>query len=273
MHSLRYESGQDVIELDGNGLWVGTGGDLRASVWDFTLGYRNLAVASRNAREAKLSLSAVDPGKWNYAMQVFSADVQNRTPGVMWWDGWTQRAYVLGSAASLISPRFRTDDLTVALLDGVWRRGASSSFMASVANSGEFLNYPHSYPYDYSLPDSGSGTVENSRLLPAPVSLTFWGPVANPAVTIGGNRYACDITVDAGARLEVDGIAKTITLIDQQGNRTNVFSSGRRGSGEDGGEYIFERIPSGAQRVSWSGGFGFDLTVYEESMEVPWSIS
>ena len=50
----------------------------------------------------------------------------------------------------------------------------------------------------------------------------------------------------------------------------NVFDKGRRGTGLNGGEYIFQPIPAGDSIVQWSG-FGVDLTVYQEESEPPWS--
>ena len=36
-------------------------------------------------------------------------------------------------------------------------------------------------------------------------------------------------------------------------------------------EYIFEKLAPGEHEVSWGHGFGFDVTVYEERSEPPWS--
>ena len=49
-----------------------------------------------------------------------------------------------------------------------------------------------------------------------------------------------------------------------------MFDKGRRGTGLNGGEYIFQPIPAGDPIVQWSG-FGVDLTVYQEESEPPWS--
>lgn len=273
MRSFVYESSSgEVIDLCCDGLRVGQIMDLRSREWDATLGFRSVSNVNSPSRDAELNALSTNLTMLDRARMVMDSDVRRNSPGKLIINGlWSQRALILKSVSSMVTPVIQKIVLTARLLDGGWRHGVAMSFMASVANSGEFLNYPHPYPYDYSLTDSGSGSIENTQLQPAPLSLTFWGPVANPAVTIGANRYACDITVDTGSRLEIDGIAKTITLIDQQGNKSNAFGTGRRGNGEGRGEYIFEPVPAGPQRVSWSGGFGFDLTLYEEGMEPPWS--
>ena len=54
----------------------------------------------------------------------------------------------------------------------------------------------------------------------------------------------------------------------ENGDETNVFDKGRRGTGLNGGEYIFQPIPAGDSIVQWSG-FGVDLTVYQEESEPP----
>lgn len=135
-----------------------------------------------------------------------------------------------------------------------------------------FLDYPHDYEYDY-LARSVSAQIETSVLTPCDVLLTIYGQCDNPSITIGGNRYQVNCGVPANAYLTIDGREKTITVTLEDGTVVNVFADGVRGSGQGGGEYIFEPIQPGVQSVGWDGSFGFDLGWYEEEGEPPWSQS
>lgn len=135
-----------------------------------------------------------------------------------------------------------------------------------------FLDYPHDYEYDY-LARSAAAQIETSVLTPCDVLLTIYGLCDNPSITIGGNRYQVNCGVPANAYLTIDGREKTITVTLEDGTVVNVFADGVRGSGQGGGEYIFEPIQPGVQAVGWDGSFGFDLGWYEEEGEPPWSQS
>ena len=90
-------------------------------------------------------------------------------------------------------------------------------------------------------------------------------------MVIGANRYQVDATVPAGGYMVVDGMAGTVEVVDGNGDVASVFAKAHRGGGAGRGEYIFEKIAPGEHEVSWSRGFGFDVTVYEERGEPPWS--
>ena len=80
-----------------------------------------------------------------------------------------------------------------------------------------------------------------------------------------------DRDIPSGSYVTVTSIAsrRTIVMTAENGDETNVFDKGRRGTGLNGGEYIFQPIPAGDSIVQWSG-FGVDLTVYQEESEPPW---
>ena len=134
------------------------------------------------------------------------------------------------------------------------------------------LDYPHDYPYNYTLPITG-GTVDTGRLVPCKPKITFYGAVTDPQIIIGGNKYKVTGEVSAGARIEVDGKEKTVKLIAEDGSTVDKFSSALRGSGEGGGEYIFEPIQPGEQSITWDTTFGVDIQWYEEVGEPPWNPS
>ena len=152
------------------------------------------------------------------------------------------------------------------LLDGLWWREKSRHFVVGLDSSG--LN--HDYNFEYNLNFSvGKGSITVDSGLGALPRITFYGPCTNPYVTVAGNRYQVNESLQSGFSVTADatGSRKTITKSDAYGNKTSVFSSGVRGSGTD----IFATLPNGVHEVGWSGAFAFDLAWREMDTEPPWN--
>ena len=125
-------------------------------------------------------------------------------------------------------------------------------------------DYHFDYPYDYALSVSGRKIVCNSVESSA-FRLLIYGEATNPVVIINGHVYTVNGTVAKGETLLIDSLNKTITLTTASGKKVNWFD--KRGR-ED---YIFEPLPAGQSTVTWSGTFGFDLTVVEKRSEPKWT--
>lgn len=274
MRSLSYicASTGETIPLEGPGIWAQTADGLRGREWSYTIGYRSLTGVSRTAREAELDLAYVRcPEKVDWTRRLFDADVAAGTPGMFDADGWTTRAYVVKAEPQTITPVIIQQKLTVVMLDGIWRKAGESQHLWSDAlTPGLDLDYPHDYPHDY-LMTTRNAVASNPMPTAMPFQMVIFGPVSNPQLTLGGNTYALDMDIPSGSYVTVTSIAgrRTIVMTAENGDETNVFDKGRRGTGLNGGEYIFQPIPAGDSIVQWSG-FGVDLTVYQEESEPPW---
>lgn len=274
MRSLSYicASTGETIPLEGPDIWAQTAAGLRGREWSYTLGYRSLTGVSRTACKAELDLTYVRcPEKVDWTRRLFDADVAAGTPGMFDADGWTTRAYVVKAESQTITPVIIQQKLTVVLLDGIWRKvGESQHFWSDALTPGLDLDYPYDYPHDY-LAATRNAVASNPMPTAMPFQMVIFGPVSNPQLTLGGNRYALDMDIPSGSYVTVTSIAgrRTIVMTAENGDETNVFDKGRRGAGLNGGEYIFQPIPAGDSSVQWSG-FGVDLTVYQEESEPPW---
>lgn len=235
----------------------------------YELTLRNLSGARRESRERTVDCAFSTKAEADRARRVFSADVLSATPGTFSYDGVSARGYVTGFdiSSQLIPIR---GQLTVVVLEDVWRTERTYPFEMGYSGDSEWLNYPHGYPYDFGPPPPEQG-VDVPGYGAHPVRLTVYGPASNPYVIIAGNRYQVDVNVPSGGYLVVDGVSKTVEVVTQGGERTSAFDKALRGSGEGSGEYAFERVPSGYSAVSWPNSFGFDLTVYDEDGEPPWT--
>lgn len=275
MQTLKYVCGStgDEIGMSGPDIFAQTAEGIRGRSWSYDLGYRSLTGVTRAARETDLELTYLRcPEKADWTRRLFDADVAAGTPGMLDADGWTTRAYVVKAESQTITPVIIQQKLTVVLLDGIWRKaGESQHFWSDALQPGLDLDYPHDYPHDY-LATTRNAVASNPMPTAMPFQMVIFGPVSNPQLTLGGNRYALDMDIPSGSYVTVTSIAgrRTIVMTAENGDETDVFDKGRRGTGLNGGEYIFQPIPAGDSIVQWSG-FGVDLTVYQEESEPPWS--
>lgn len=277
MRELKYVAHDGtVIDLDTDDLWVPHLQDMRGSAWSTTLSTRGLKTASRVASATKMSVQSTDPETLDRLMALADFDVQAMTPGTLTVNGeWTQRAYLTGLTVSTVPmPGFAQADITVVLCDGVWRRRLETqAFNPLHVDSGTSLDMPYDLPSDLASPKLIQ-RVSNPGILPAEFTCRIFGQATNPSFQLGGNVYRLnDLTVPAGAYLEIVARSdeKSIVLHAADGGLKDCFANGERGSGRDGGTYIFQPIPAGETILSWSGAFGIEFDLFQTSGGVPWS--
>lgn len=272
MHKCWYVSSSgERIDFDGDSIFVGTGEDLRSSVWSYSLDYRDVSALARPARKATVEAVIIDLSEVDRLRRAAEIDAQRKHPGSLYVDGWFQRCYILAIEPSEIRPTYIKEDLEIVLLDGCWGAWETVSFW-SIANDpdSEWLDLPTDTPFDLMQPRAAE-IVKNDSHLPSPIKLTLFGPAVNPYVIIGSNRYAINLSIPDGARAEIDATVfpRTIKLISQHGDETDEFAAGVRGSGVGGGEYIFEDLQPGTSPVAWSGSFGFELSWLKQEGSPP----
>lgn len=279
MSSLTYTSGVTgrVFELDSIALSWGAANELRSRQWEYTLEYRGMSSPVRKAREVTVNMTIDDVAELDAFMQAADADVLLRKPGTITalsesGGVWRQRAVIVKSSPQ---SHYRAPDanidLTILLMDGVWRRRLDvQRLWADDLESGTDLDYPYDYPHDYK-PTGRNATLKNPMDAPMPFEMIWFGPVSKPQLTLGGNRYALDMDIPSGGYVTISSVEgeKTIILTAENGDTSNVFSKGVRTGGENGGSYIFQPIPSGEFTAQWNG-FGIDLTIIEEASEPQW---
>lgn len=244
---------------------------IRGRQWSYELGRRSIRQVSRDAREATLTVDYLSTDAADTARRVMDRDVALGTPGTLVSGEWSQRAYVVAQEPTDRYHGWMRADLTVLLLDGVWRRLVTTRYGKGEAGSDYGKAYTYGYEYDYA-PPSNARTLQVDAPAPCPIRLAIYGYAVSPAITIGGNLYQFDVTVPTGGYLVVDTRPDpTVTLVDSSGRSTDAFASAHRGTGLGSGEYAFQPVKPGAQTVGWDNSFGFDLGVYLEEGEIPWT--
>ena len=205
----------------------------------------------------------------NRLHELAETDIAAKLPGKVFVGEYYTNGFITASKKGeyLLDKRLCKLDLTFTSDDPAWYREQTHPFfpdnVGGVA-SGSGTDYPYDYPYDYALFLHGRSIICDSVGSSA-FRLLIYGPAENPSITIGDHQYTVNGQVAAGEILTVDSLARTITLTTSSGQQINWFDKRSRDS------YIFEPIPSGSHTVSWSGSFGFDLTVIEKRSEPRWT--
>lgn len=244
---------------------------IRGRQWSYELSRRSIRQVSRDAREATLTVDYLTTEAADAARRVMDRDVALGTPGTLVSGEWSQRAYVVAQEPSDRYHGWVRADLTVLLLDGVWRRLVTTRYGKGDAGSDYGKAYTYGYEYDYA-PPSNARTLTVDAPAACPIRLVIFGYARNPSITIGDNTYSFDVEVPTGGYLLVDTRPDpTVTLVDSAGRSSDAFASAHRGAGLGSGEYAFQPVAPGIQTVGWDGSFGFDLGVWLEEGEIPWT--
>lgn len=271
MLDIRYESTAGVSVALNSGVYVGKPNDIFSREWDYKLGYRALATASRGARNVSFKAFFTNMVQADAFRRCADTDMQKGTPGTIHVNDWFQRCFVVASEVDSIGDDFFATKLTLVLLDGVWRRGTTTEFVSVQGSEDyEFLDIPHDLPYDLGVTPPQQYAI-NPGYSRSPAKFVVYGPAVNPSVRLAGNLYQVDVTVPDGGYMDIDPLRRTVTVVAADGTTMDAFSKAHRGSGAGSGEYIFERVPAGTSEISWDNSFGFDLTLYEEEGEPAWS--
>ncbi len=224
-------------------------------------------------KKLKISVSATSLSAYNDALmnllEVTEKDVLNLTPGRLYVGREYLPCYILGSAKSNWSPgvQFLVNTFTVLSEGGSWIRENLTVFRPG--SGGEesnttSLDYPYDYPHDYASGIERRNLV-NSGYHDTDFEITIYGSCQNPEINIGGHKYSVSCQLSTGEYLKINSMTKKIYKVEIDGGNVNQFHL------RDRENYIFQKIRAGANTVTWSGLFGFDITLYEKRSEPRWT--
>lgn len=259
----------EVFEFGVNGVYVNES-DLHDYSWSVTKKNNRIAAFDYAVSTRKLAVviicktEAEGLEKRNRLFEITEKDVLAFQPGKLMIGDYYLKCYVTKSEKKnyLAAKRYMTVTLTLSTDAPYWVKETSTVFTAS-GGAADGMDYPHDYAHDYGN-DTIAKTIANGGIVASPFRLAINGPCINPAIYIAGHLYQVNATVTEGQYLLIDSVTKTITLQANDGTKTNVFNSRNKDS------YIFEKIPSGVNIVSWTGNFVFEVTLLEERSEPKW---
>jgi len=250
------------------GLYVNSN-TLRDYAWDYTTqGGRVSAFNDKTITEKPFTVVMVaDVDTKNRIFEVIEKDVIAQQRGRLYIGDYYLSCYIRGTAKSdyLASQNYIKITLTVVIDTGRWTKESALQYLTRTASgSTDGMDYPHDYPIDYAAWLIG-GVCIVGGFEAADYRMIIYGACTNPTVYIGTNTYQINETLSDGEYMTIDSAAKTITKTAINGVVTNIYNKRSRAN------YIFAKIPAGNNAVTWSGAFGFDLTVYMRRSEPVWT--
>ena len=258
-----FEFGKDGIFVNTNDLhdyeWTVTNKGGRISALDYSVSKRKLPIIIICDTEEK------GIAVRNKLLEVVEKDVLAMQHGKIIIGDYYFKCFVTKSQKKnyLTTKRWMEVTLTLTSDFPYWVKETTSVFGMSSGGTGVGLDFNHDMPYDFAS-DVRSNQIVNTGFVPSNFRLIVYGACTNPVVVINDHIYQVNCEVASGEYLTIDSATKKIYLTGNGGKTTNVFGLRERES------YIFEKIPSGKSVVSWSGEFGFDITLLEERSEPKW---
>lgn len=201
----------------------------------------------------------------NELTNIFETDISLGTPGKLFIDDNYLICYIFKSEKSNWETKLMTSCEYGLVTDKpFWITETTKSFTKGSGASSESLDYPHDYPCDYA-PKISASNIVNDNYAPSDFRLTIYGPVVNPAITIGENVYQVYTELLENEYLVIDTQERFVAQYGNTGGQTNKFNS-RNKTYE-----IYAKIPAGISSVVWSGSFGFDIVMYQKRSEPRWN--
>lgn len=199
--------------------------------------------------------------------QMIEDDVLNANIGRLYLRDYYLESYIIGIDSAETNKRGNVVQRKTKVFapNPLWIREEKYIFSSYGLTSTNNKRYPGKWPYRYAN-GMNSGYIVNPHFTGSNFKLIIYGPVANPQVNIGGNRYLVNIVLEEGERLEIDSRSETIIKVMQNGTAVNAFHNREKG------RMFFRKIQPGRQNVSWTGKFDFDLIIYEERSAPRWNV-
>ena len=248
--------------------------DLRDFTWSYTS--KNNRLSSFQKGVVKKSLNVIiactseEDGlaKRNALFEVCEKDVLAKKHGKIIIGDYYMKCFVVGSKKSdyLYNNQTMKLKLTVVTDAPVWVKESTTVFRkeGTSAEEGAFLDFKYDFPFDFAY-ELAIQNLINEDFVATNFRLIIYGACSNPRIHIGGHEYLINTDINSGEHLIIDSSEKTIVLVRSNGEKVNRFNSRNREA------YVFEKIPVGANTVSWEGDFGFDVTLLEERSEPKWT--
>ena len=267
-NDIYYENHKgQMLSLSGEGIVCDIGGLFN---WELDTQESNNRIVSFNRKTIikKLYLAIYNSDKAmrlrDELYDIAAVDTQANKCGKIWCDGWYYECYIANSTIKYwwSDNGMATFMLGVISDNPVWQRDTSRFITERHDQTADGLDYPFNFPYDYGLAASEI-SINNANAYPFDMLIRIYGGTDRPSVTIGGNIYAVDITLQKDERLEIDTRDKTVMFVDIAGNRKSALDKIKGTYMKDSGSYIFQPLKSGQNKVEWSGVFDFDIVMHE----------
>lgn len=134
----------------------------------------------------------------------------------------------------------------------LWYSNERQSYSINIGDTSDALVYPYRWPARFQATVNGALALDNDGSVPAPFTVTWYGPIVNPVLSLyvdGEETARCEITGEAAAGDTINYSSRDGDLyvyLDHSGTQTNLVS------GLDINNQNFFKVPVGDAELRFS---------------------
>ena len=200
----------------------------------------------------------------DYFLETAEQDIIQKTPGKLVIGNYYINAYVISSSTAPYEGEDWTQkDATFFCPYPFWIREETKQFFpqSDPSKQDTGLDYMYDYEYDYTPQKAGTASWYIDHYDSSEFTMTIFGPCVNPRILINGYPYEVFDTLEENEYIIVDSRENSVIKYLSNGTTQDLYDQRAKE------QSIFEPIPPGNINFSWSGIFGFDITLYMERSE------
>lgn len=222
--------------------------------------------------ERKLNIDIISGSKettqelCNKLNEVFEKDIYNNVAGKIYINDYYMRCFIKSCKKSKRGNGvIRSYEYTLITDYLFWVKETTYQYLAEPPEAVKYTDleagimFPE-FPFDFA-PVRGEKILENPSFADSNFIMIIYGFAESPQVSIAGHPYRVETTVYEGERLIIDSKKGTVKKIGRLGEVVDCYNARQK-------DYsVFEKIPAGLNVFQWSGGFGIDITLFDERSE------
>ena len=227
--------------------------------------------------ERKLNIDIISSSKettqelCNKLNEVFEKDIYNNVAGKIYINDYYMRCFIKSCKKSKRGNGvIRSYEYTLITDYPFWIKETTYQYLAEPPEAVKYTDleagimFPE-FPFDFA-PVRGEKILENPSFAESNFIMTIYGFAESPQVSIAGHPYRVETTVYEGERLVIDSKKGTVKKIGRLGEVVDCYNARQK-------DYsVFKKIPAGLNVFQWSGGFGIDITLFDERSEAKCSL-
>lgn len=222
--------------------------------------------------ERKLNIDIISSSKettqelCNKLNEVFEKDIYNNVAGKIYINDYYMRCFIKSCKKSKRGNGvIRSYEYTLITDYPFWIKETTYQYLAEPPEAVKYTDleagimFPE-FPFDFA-PVRGEKILENPSFTDSNFIMIIYGFVESPQVSIAGHPYRVETTIYEGERLVIDSKKGTVKKIGRLGEVVDCYNARQK-------DYsVFKKIPAGLNVFQWSGGFGIDITLFDERSE------
>lgn len=222
--------------------------------------------------ERKLNIDIISSSKettqelCNKLNEVFEKDIYNDIAGKIYIDDYYMRCFIKSCKKSKRGNGvIRSYEYTLITDYPFWIKETTYQYLAEPPEAVKYTDLENGimfpeFPFDFA-PVRGEKILENPSFTDSNFIIIIYGFAESPQVSIAGHPYRVETTVYEGERLVIDSKKGTVKKIGRLGEVVDCYNARQK-------DYsVFQKIPPGLNVFQWSGGFGIDITLFDERSE------